>query len=279
MFKKVLPEVWAFDAEWVPDPVAGRSLYNLSEDTSDREVIDRMWLEGGATEEDPMPYLKTALCRVVSISAVVRRIENNRVGLEIFSLPRDVEDQSASAESNILFRFLDGIGKRKPQLVGYNSHSADIKIMIQRGIAQGIQAAGFCSRPDKPWEGADYFAKGSDSNVDLKDIISGWGKGSPSLHEISTVSGIPGKLDVDGAQVANMWLEGKLNEIVAYNECDAATTYLLWLRVAHFAGAVSTKNYIEEQQQLRDLLMQKIENDGSSHFEVFLKEWDRLRKV
>ncbi len=40
-----------------------------------------------------------------------------------------------------------------------------------------------------------------------------------------------GKMNVDGEGVAFLWLDGKLNEIVAYNEFDALTTYLVWLRV------------------------------------------------
>ena len=43
MFKTVAHEVWAFDAEWVPDPVAGRVLYGLSDALSDREVVEEMW--------------------------------------------------------------------------------------------------------------------------------------------------------------------------------------------------------------------------------------------
>src|SRR5712691_3706038 len=37
MFKTVANEVWACDAEWVPDPVAGRVLYGLSEALADRK--------------------------------------------------------------------------------------------------------------------------------------------------------------------------------------------------------------------------------------------------
>jgi len=32
MFKTIKNRVWAFDAEWVPDPVAGRVLYKLPAD-------------------------------------------------------------------------------------------------------------------------------------------------------------------------------------------------------------------------------------------------------
>jgi hypothetical protein len=36
----------------------------------------------------------------------------------------------------------------KPQLVGFNSASADLKAFVQRAVVLGIQAKGFCSRPN-----------------------------------------------------------------------------------------------------------------------------------
>lgn len=50
MFKSVNKVVWAFDAEWVPDPEAGRRLFKLPEEKTDAEVIQKMWEEGGADE-------------------------------------------------------------------------------------------------------------------------------------------------------------------------------------------------------------------------------------
>jgi hypothetical protein len=41
MFKTVTNELWAFDSEWTPDPVAGRRLYHLPDEMSDREVVPR----------------------------------------------------------------------------------------------------------------------------------------------------------------------------------------------------------------------------------------------
>ena len=72
MFKTVKNRVWAFDAEWIPDPAAGKLLYDLPDNTPDLDVFKRMWKEGGATEEDPTPYLKTVVCRIVSVAAVDR---------------------------------------------------------------------------------------------------------------------------------------------------------------------------------------------------------------
>ena len=62
MIKNVMKRVWAFDIEWVPDPVAGRVLYDIPDDVTDpADVMRRMWEEGGATEEDSTPFLKTAI--------------------------------------------------------------------------------------------------------------------------------------------------------------------------------------------------------------------------
>lgn len=277
MIKDVKDRVWAFDVEWVPDPLAGRMLYDISDSASRREVLEVMWREGGATEEDPTPFLKTVLCRIVSIAAVERRVRaDGEVSLHLLSLPRHPDAADEASEAEIVGPFLGAVGEHRPQLVGFNSIDSDLKILIQRGIVLGIQAPGFCARPAKPWEGIDYFARGSEWNVDLKEIIGGWGKAVPSLHQIATLSGIPGKMDVDGNRVAQLWLAGELQQIVDYNECDALTTYLVWLRLAHFAGQFSDDRYAEEQQRVRDLLVTGAKDPENAHLAKYLAEWERL---
>ena len=88
MFKTVSHEVWAFDAEWVPDPRAGRALYQLPGDMPERDVVREMWQQGGATQEQPRPFLKLALCRMVSIAAVLRTVRpDGAVQLELNPFP------------------------------------------------------------------------------------------------------------------------------------------------------------------------------------------------
>lgn len=280
MFKTVNSRVWAFDAEWIPDPLAGRMLYGLDEDRSDQEVFELMWQKGGATDEDPMPYLKTVLCRIVSIVAVERIVREGRARLHLLSLPRDSTDPVHTDEAHVVGTFLSKAGQYKPQLVGYNSASADLKAMIQRSVVRGITVPEFCQRPNKPWEGYDYFdSRNSEASVDLKEVLGGWGKSTPSLNEIATLAGIPGKMDVDGQQVACLWLEGNLDKIIAYNEFDALTTYLVWLRVAHFGGHFTSQQYEYEQELVRELIQAEVANNGKEHLNAFLTEWDRLRSM
>ena len=48
---------------------------------------------------------------------------------------------------------MKSVGRRKPQLVGYNSAQADVPILIQRAIVNGLSGFGFSDRPKNPGRG------------------------------------------------------------------------------------------------------------------------------
>ncbi|MEO7962953.1 MAG: 3'-5' exonuclease [Gemmatimonadaceae bacterium] len=278
MIKLVHKEVWAFDAEWVPDPLTGRLVYDIGDDVSDEDVVSAMWRNGGASPENPRPYIKTVLCRVVSVAFVRRKVCNDgRIDLELKSLP--TSDAFTMAEGELLDQFLRSMGKHKPQLVGFNSTSADLPILVQRAMVHALRHKEFCERPDKPWGGVDYFAKFSDWHLDLKDVVGSWGKSSPSLHELATSCGIPGKMETAGSDVIDLWRSGDVRAIVQYNECDALTTYLVWLRLVHLCGFFSSDQFMEEQGFVEKLLMTRGAQAGNAHLIRFLDHWRRLRAL
>lgn len=271
--------VWAFDAEWIPDPDTGRRVYasHLAPDATDEEVLRVMYEKGGATPENPQPFLKMVLCRVVSIAVLMRtRHADRRISHRLYSLP---QPEDPISEGELLQRFLDALHQKNPQLVGFNSHSADIIIMAQRALVHHVHLPALVHRPAKPWDpGADYFGKGNLYHVDLKDEFSGWGKGTPSLHELACALRIPGKIaGMDGYQVAEYWREGRIAEIVQYNEWDAITTFLVWLRGALFAGHINPEEFIQEQEALRQYLEMEA-NKGSEHLRTYLNAWMALQQ-
>jgi predicted PolB exonuclease-like 3'-5' exonuclease len=272
MITNIPQEVWAFDCEWVPDLLAGRLLYKLPEDLPDSEVLKIMWQEGGATEEKPMPFLKTALCRVVSIAMLIRRKgANGTVQLYLQALPEETADITQD-EGYILKRFLEeGVGRRDPQLVGYNSRNADLRILTQRAIFKGMSLLAFSQRlAAKPWESQD---------VDLMNIVSGFGKGyTATLNEVATLSGIPGKLETSGDDVCGLYYSGKLDQIVQYNCFDALTTYLVWLRMAHFSAKFSSEEYITEQMRVKNMLEAMLQKPENSYLQSYLDAWKRLKQ-
>lgn len=274
MFRAVSPHVWAFDLEWVPDTGSGRRVLDLPPDAPDEAVHAAMWAAAGATAETPRPYLKTMLCRVVSLAVVIRKVgSDGQASLSLFSLPGD----KAMPERDLIGRFLRGLGEAnpRPQIVGFNSRESDVPILLQRGMANGVSAPGFCRRPEKPWDGYDYFSKNSEGHIDLKEVVGGWGKATPSLHEFAAACGIPGKIDTRGDNVLDLWLAGDVRRIVEYNEFDALTTYLLWLRAAHFAGHFGDEAHAAEVERVRDLLRRRIA-DGQAHLARYVEKWERM---
>jgi len=273
MLKSIPDCVWAFDCEWVPDSRRARLIYDLSDDLTEEEVIEYMWKEGGATEENPQPFLKLILSRVVSVAVLSRTVTSSgEVSLELHAIP---QDNKPIEEGLLIERFLNGIGKKQPQLVGFNSYDSDLPILLQRGLACGVSVPSFSKRPNKPWEGYDYFSRSSEAHLDIRGILASWGKGSPSLHQLAVSCGIPGKLGTDGNQVLELWREGKIKEIVDYNEWDALTTYLVWLRMTHFSGLLDIEGYQHEQDLLKDMLRNEIAK-GKIHLQTYLDAWERL---
>jgi hypothetical protein len=272
MIKNIPEEVWAFDCEWVPDLQAGRLLYHLPDDLPSHEVLRVMWEQGGATAENPTPFLRTLFCRVVSIATVIRRtLKNGEVQLFLQALPEDPDDVSQD-ETYILKRFLnDGLAARNPQLVGFNSRNADLRILTQRAITQGLSLRHLSERLDaKPWESRD---------VDLMELVSGFGKNyAVSLNEIATLSGIPGKLDTTGDDVCGLWYSGRRREIVQYNCFDALTTYLVWLRMAHFSGCLTEEAYRLEQSRVRTLLEERLQKPENGFLNKYLHAWRELKE-
>lgn len=269
VFKYIHDKIWFFDIEWTPDPKVGRILYTC-EGFTDREVIEEMWKNAGATEEKPRPFVKTALCRILSIAFLSRNAEGSKPSFSLYSLPQKLD----STEAEIIDNFLGYVGRREPQIVGFNSVSSDLKILVQRGLANEIGAPEFAKRPEKPWLGRDYFSDLGDFHIDLLKIVGAWGKDCPSLNEMAAICGFPGKIDVNGEQIADLWLDNKLPQIIAYNEFDVLTTYLLWLRTAKFSGLVSEKNYFEEVDIFKNFLAEETSN--RAHLQKFLDKWEEI---
>jgi predicted PolB exonuclease-like 3'-5' exonuclease len=253
MFKTIAANVWLFDLEWAPNPAAGRAAYGLPANMADALVVEEMYRRGGATPENPRPFLKTVLCQIVAIAAVKRhRGADGVVALELKSLPAI---GARMDERQIVDAFLSSVGKVRPQLAGFNIGEADIPMLLQRAVAHELHQPQFCARPDKPWLGLDYFAgKHGDGVLDLKNLLGGFGKAAPSLHEICVSSGIPGKLDTGGADVADLWLAGDVDTIVRYAQTDVLSEYDLLLRALYLAGSITSEQYKAEQDAFATML-------------------------
>lgn len=268
MLKHVASTVWAFDVEWVPDPETGRLALGL-EGSPDDIVVEHMWAEerSRSNSKETRPSLPTPLCRVVSVAAVVRNTDRDGTTVRLTSLPKDT-----ATESQIIERFLQPLQDMKPQLVGWSSIQ-DIHILAQRAMRYGHSYRGL-HPPEKPWEGLDYFSNRSDAHVDLMDCCFGWGR-KASLHEMAACMKIPGKQGTSGADVYDLWTTGSHDQIRRYCETDAITTYLVWLRAAHFVGLLG--GLLGSLQEEEGRVDEMLEEGGEAHLLAYLEAWRAMR--
>lgn len=269
-----------FDMEWVPDAAGAKRLFDLDDDTTEIDAMQRLWEHSPSydAEKNPRPFLKYMFSRVVSIAFLSRKSFFNRdnervVEFSLNSLPKLPLEEMDVDEASIIDRFLYILGERRPQLVGYNSAESDLQVLIQRGIINEVTAPAFNERPNKPWEGPDYFdARNSEAHFDILKKFSG-GAMTPRLDEMAKLCGYPGKIDVKGDQVTDLWLERNLTKIVEYNQIDVLNTYLVWLRVVYFAGQLTEEQYMDEQEQFREFLESETGKPEKAFINDFLAKW------
>jgi predicted PolB exonuclease-like 3'-5' exonuclease len=274
--------VWFFDLEWVPDAAGAMRLYGLPPETTELEAMERIWQEtkGYDPAECPRPFVKYLFSRVVSIAFLSRRISfvdgERHAEFAINSLPKLPFVEDSVDEGEIIGKFLHWVGVRDPQLVGFNSTESDLQVLVQRGIVNEVRAETFCSRPNKPWEGRDYFdSRNSEAHIDLIQKFSR-GAMAPRLNDLAKLCGFPGKIDLAGDQVVDMWLAGEIGKIVEYNQIDTLNTYLIWLRVMNFCGKISEEEYFTEQEDFRSFLENAAQSETAQHIRRFLERWETI---
>ncbi len=272
---------WFFDLEWVPDAAGAMRLYDLPEDTTEVAAMERLWrgTKGYDEVECPRPFVKYLFSRVISISFLSRRVtfNSNRekfIDFGLHSLPKLPLTENTVDEAQIIGQFFHYVGARDPQLVGYNSADSDLQVLIQRALVHEVRAEKFCVRPSKPWEGRDYFdSRNSEAHLDLMKRFSS-GNIKPQMNDLARLCNFPGKIDIDGKQVVDLWLNGDITSIVEYNQIDTLNTYLIWLRLVNFCGKITEEEYFAEQEDFHAFLTREAENESNGHLRRFLAKWD-----
>ena len=124
----------------------------------------------------------------------------------------------AKSERNALSHFIatltGSLGanpfREPPVIVGHNVIGFDIRFLWQRAIILGVKMPHWFPRDPKPW-GGDVF-----------DTMTAWAgqRGTIGLDRLCQALGIPGKDDIDGSMIGQMWAEGRRDEITSYCAAD-----------------------------------------------------------
>lgn len=162
----------------------------------------------------------------------------------------------------------------RPTFVTFNGRTFDIPLMELAAFRYGISVPAWFNLEDKNWlqHRSRYNVQ---SHLDLQDVLTNYGatRFNGGLNLAANALGKPGKMEVQGCMVQDLFNEGKLAEINEYCRCDVLDTYFVFLRTAVMLGRIQlddeqaiiaeTKTWLEEHSEGTAAYRQYLENWGS----------------
>ncbi len=252
--------VLAFDIETIPDVEGGRRLYGL-DGLEDADVAQAMFTK--RREQTDREFLPPQLHRVLTISAALRTEKS----FKLWSLGSEDSD-----EKEIITRFFDGIERYTPTLVTWNGGGFDLPVLHHRAMIHLVPAPRYwdTGTDDQSFRFNNYLSRYHYRHTDLMDVLNAYqGRGGASLDQMAQLCGLPGKMGMDGAQVWDAYLAGRIADIRNYCEVDALNTYLLYLRWLVLRGDLTEKQLGEQYQLVLDTLMA----EDRPHVREFVSRW------
>jgi 3'-5' exonuclease len=148
-------------------------------------------------------------------------------------------------ERDMLGDFAVWLDKTRPCVATWNGRGFDMPVITSRALKHGISM---------PWWFSDRntrYRYSPEGHMDLMDFLADFGAAKSTRLDIyAKLVGLPGKVGVDGSQVAPMVHAGKIDEVNAYCLCDVAQTAGLFLRVQLLRGTLDRANYVALSKSL-----------------------------
>ena len=136
---------------------------------------------------------------------------------------------------------------RRPTLISFNGRSFDVPLLELAAFRYGVNLSGWFNLHGKTFE-QPRNRYNSEAHLDLHDVLTNYGAArfQGGLNLAASILGKPGKMDVQGHMVQDLYDAGKLAEISDYCRCDVLDTYFIFLRTSVMLGHLK----LEEEQQI-----------------------------
>ena len=116
----------------------------------------------------------------------------------------------------------------------------------------------------------NYISRYHTRHIDLMDLLALYnGRNFVPLDDMAQLTGLPGKLGMDGSAVWDAFCDGRIGAIRNYCETDVVNTYLLFLRFQLMRGHLTRADYDRECSLVRATLA----GMDASHWREFLDAW------
>lgn len=214
-------------------------------------------------EKTGSEFLPVCFHRVVSISAVMA---------DGFGRFLRVSTLDGENERDKIAKFLAFIKDFNPRLVSFNGRGFDLPMIMARAMCYDLSAAAYFETNDRDnnkskWENYRSRYDGR-FHLDLLDHISDFGavRGLKLDHICASV-GLPGKYDVHGDQVLQLYYGGEQAKIDEYCRSDVLNTYWLFLKYELLRGKITKDDYLNYIAVMGEFLQK--ECAGMSYTPVF----------
>jgi predicted PolB exonuclease-like 3'-5' exonuclease len=181
---------------------------------------------------------------------------------------------AAADERALLHGFWTAMAAKEPTFVGFNSRGFDVPVLLHRSMRHGLDAGFFMTSGDKWSSYRQRYA--ADWQFDLLDALSDYGAARRMPLDLAArLVGAPGKLDTDGADVAQLHADGRIEEIRAYCVTDVLSTSLVWLSWMRLEGRLSAEQLAATHAQMLDWL--DAQAAAQPHLARFAEAWRAIR--
>ena len=159
-----------------------------------------------------------------------------------------------------------------PTFVTFNGRSFDMPLMELSAYRYGIAAAAWFNDSARSFEQPRYRYN-STAHIDLQDVMVNFGatRFNGGLDLAATILGKPGKMNVRGDMVQEMYEAGRIAEINDYCRCDVLDTYFVFLRTLVIKGKITLDREQEIVAESKEWLLERA--DQSPAYTTYLDRW------
>ena len=201
------------------------------------------------------------------VSVVIGKINNNYELEDLVAL-----DEQEGRPHLITRHFWKGWEKYEATLVTFNGRGFDIPVMELGAFRYGISLKKWFQLNARSFE-QPRNRFNLRSHFDLQEVLTNHGASRMygGLNLIANLIGKPGKMDVAGDMVLQLYHEGNLQRINDYCRCDVLDTYFVFLRTSVMTGALT----LEREQQIVRNTRQWLEDKSEALpiYKQYLEHW------
>ena len=160
----------------------------------------------------------------------------------------------------------------RPTLVTFNGRGFDAPLLELAAFRYGISVPGWFQTKAKSFD-QPRNRYNTAAHLDLHDMLANYGavRFKGGLNLAANLLGKPGKMDVQGDMVQDMYDAGRVAEINDYCRCDVLDTYFVFLRWRVLTGQLTRDAEQELVDQAKAWLADRA--DGSSAYQRYLDRW------